>query len=105
MEGHHLTFFMERGQLHQGVPVAELLMQQIESLGIVGARRGAAGETSGRAAGSFKARFSGLGDQAEEISVAASVAELQAILSWLRAADIRLFYTFTQVDFGVSGRR
>jgi len=102
MEGHHLTFFMQHDQLHKGAPVAEWLMRELQAQGITGATLVKAGEGFGYAGRLFAARFSGLPSGALEITMAVTVAELQEVLARLRKENVRVFYTFVQVDFGMS---
>ena len=104
MEGHHLTFFMPRNQMHNGVPVADWLMREAETLGITGATLITAGEGFGHAGRLFATRFSGQSAEMVELTMAVTVAELQDLMARLRRENVRVFYTFAQVDFGMTGK-
>lgn len=102
MEGHHLTFFIPQDQTHRGMPLADWLRQEAERLGIAGASLVRAGEGFGHAGRLFAARFCGPSGWDYELTMPVTVAELQDFLARLRKEGIRVFYTYAQVDFGMS---
>lgn len=90
--------------MHKGIPVTEWLTREAQALGIAGAVLLNAGEGFGHAGRLFAARFSGPSGWAHELTMPVTVAELQDILARLRKENLRVFYTYAQVDFGMSSK-
>ena len=103
MQGYQLTFFTQQGSKHRHLPLGEWLIQEAHKLGITGATLLAASEGFGQKHKLHSARFFELGDQPIEVTMAVSAAEADLLFQRLREEKVKVFYTRTVVEYGVTG--
>ncbi len=83
--------------------LAEWLLDTIRSLGLSGATLTAAEQGFGSHGSLHSAHFFELGDQPQQISVAASCADGDRLLQHLTQAGVKLFYVKSAVEYGQLG--
>ncbi|QEL54395.1 DUF190 domain-containing protein [Chromobacterium paludis] len=103
MQGYQLSFFTQQGHRHHGVPLAEWILQEAKRLGIGGATLFAASEGFGSGRRIHAARFFELSDQPEEVTMALSAPEADALMARLRQEGVKVFYVKTPVEYGMLG--
>ncbi|ABF12436.1 uncharacterized protein ACUXAV_003134 [Cupriavidus metallidurans] len=103
MQGYQLTFYTQEGRRHHGKQLSHWLMQVMREMQIRGATHTVAAEGIGHDHRFHSWHFIELADRPEEVTVVATVEEVEALLERLRHEDIRLFYAKTPVEFGFVG--
>lgn len=102
MQGYQLSFFTEQNRKHQGIPLAEWLVQEARRLGVGGATVIAATEGFGHHGKLHSAHFVELADQPVEVTLAVSAADAERFFARLAAEQIKVFYVKTPIEFGMS---
>ncbi|BBD79778.1 DUF190 domain-containing protein [Aerosticca soli] len=105
MQGYSLRFYMHENQRHAGMLLYEWLLEQARQRGIHGgcAFRAIAGY--GRHGQLHEAHFFELAGEATVlVEFIAPQEETQALLAWVQAARVPLFWARLPVEFGVSGQ-
>lgn len=103
MQGYQLSFFTQQDHSHDGLPLAEWIVQQARRMDIRGATLFAASEGYGRHRRLHSVHFFDLADQPEEVTLVVSADEAERLLAALAAAGVKVFYVKTPVEFGVLG--
>ncbi|QOZ83123.1 MULTISPECIES: DUF190 domain-containing protein [Chromobacterium] len=103
MQGYQLTFFTQQDHCHDGLPLAEWIVQQARRMDIRGATLFTASEGYGRHRRLHSVHFFDLADQPEEVTLVISADEAERLLAALAAAGVKVFYVKTPVEFGVLG--
>jgi PII-like signaling protein len=104
MRGVYLTFFVtERGK-HRGDLTYEWLLSQARELGLHGGTAVRATAGFGRHGRLHEETFFELAPELPvEVSFAVTEEEAEKLLGAVRAAGLKLFYTRSPVEFGVTG--
>ncbi|MDP5239054.1 DUF190 domain-containing protein [Uliginosibacterium sp. 31-16] len=103
MQGFQLSFFTEQNRRHQGVPLAEWLVQEARRLGVGGATVIAATEGFGHRGKLHSAHFVELADQPVEVTLAVSAADAERFFARLAEEKVSVFYVKTPIEFGMTG--
>lgn len=103
MQGYLISFVTHQDRKHAGLPLAEWLIQRARQLNIGGATVIAAAEGFGHTRKLHSAHFFELGDQPVEVQIALSEDDAQRLFQCLAEEGIKVFYTKTPIEFGVTG--
>ncbi len=103
MHGYQITFFTRQDRRHEGKPLGEWLIQVAKQLGLRGATVIPASEGFGKSGRIHAARFFELTDQPIEVLMTATKEQADVLFARLAAADLKLFYVKTPVEFGEIG--
>ena len=103
MQGYQLTFFTQQDHQHHGKSLAHWLVEEARAMGIGGATLLAASEGFGHHRRIHSVHFFELTDQPLEVVMAVSVEEADRLFARLKAENIRIFYSKTPVEYGMTG--
>lgn len=103
MHGYQLTFFTQQDHRHHGKSLAHWLVEEARAIGIRGATLVAASEGFGHHRRIHSAHFVELTDQPLEVIMAVTAEEADRLFAKLKAEEVRLFYSKTPVEFGITG--
>ncbi|MNO52309.1 hypothetical protein D3C76_427250 [compost metagenome] len=103
MNGFQLTFLTQQDRRHDGLPLAQWLLEEARRQGIRGATLVSASEGFGKTGRIHAAHFFELTDQPQEVLMAVTAEEADRLFEKLRAAGVKLFYMKTPIEFGVIG--
>ncbi|AMV44977.1 MULTISPECIES: DUF190 domain-containing protein [Paraburkholderia] len=103
MNGCQLTFCTERNRRHGHQTVCEWLLHEARGLGIRGATVISCAQGVGHAGALHAAHALSLGDQPQQVILAATDADADRLLEIVRAANVHVFFTRTRVEFGWIG--
>ncbi|NNM51625.1 MAG: DUF190 domain-containing protein [Pseudomonadales bacterium] len=103
MQGYLLQFFFTQDQRYGHQMLADWLLNEIRSLGLSGATLAVAEQGFGGHGPLHSAHFFELGDQPQQIYVAASCAEGDLLLQHLMQTGVKLFYVKSAIEFGQLG--
>lgn len=102
-KGSQLTVFTSRSQKVKHHSIIDWLLAQAKDAGIEGATVVSCSEGVGGDGHYHAARFFELADEPVAVTVAADDREIDALLSVLDKAGVKLFYTRTPVEYGTIG--
>lgn len=103
MDGFQLTFFTQQDRRHDGLPLAQWLIEEARRQRIRGATLVSANEGFGRSGRLHAARFFELADQPQEVTMVVTADEVERFFACLRAERVQLFYVKTAIEFGMLG--
>ncbi|MBO3277654.1 DUF190 domain-containing protein [Pseudomonas schmalbachii] len=103
MNGFQLTFLTQQDRRHDGLPLAQWLLEEARRQGIRGATLVSASEGFGKTGRIHAAHFFELTDQPQEVLMAVTAEEADRLFEKLRAVGVKLFYMKTPIEFGVLG--
>jgi PII-like signaling protein len=103
MQGYQLSFITELNRRIEGKEATEWLLHQAKELGITGVTTFAGTEGFGHDGRRHSVRFFELADQPIEIMMATSAAQASKLFANIGAADTRLFYIKTPIEYGALG--
>ncbi|WP_215782539.1 DUF190 domain-containing protein [Paludibacterium sp. B53371] len=105
MRGYQLTFYTQQDRLQHGLPLAQWLLQQARQLGLKGATLQTASEGFGRSGHIQASHFFELSGQPQEITMAVTQAEVDAMFALLASHQVNVFYVLTPIEYGLSADR
>ena len=103
MDGFQLTFFTQQDRRHDGLPLAQWLLEEARRQKIRGATLVSASEGFGHSRRIHAARFIELADQPQEVTMVVTAEEADRFFACLQAAQVQLFYVKTAIEFGTIG--
>lgn len=104
MKGFQLSFFTVQDRSYKGKPITDWLLNQAQQLGIRGATVLIAAEGVGKSGDIHKHHFFELADQPVEVTMALTEQQAEQLFKVIEQARIELFYTKTDIEFGVIGQ-
>jgi PII-like signaling protein len=103
MKGYQVSFITEVNRRIEGKQATDWLMDLAKQLGISGVTTFSGAESFGSDGRRHSARFFELTDQPVEIMMAVTDAESTRLLEKVNAAETRLFYIRTPIEYGELG--
>lgn len=103
MQGYQITFFTQQDRRHKGKPVGDWLVHLAQELDLPGATLIAGGEGFGHHKRIHSAHFFELADQPQEVLMAVTAEQSEALFTRLKSEGVHLFYVKTPVEFGTLG--
>lgn len=103
MHGFQLTFFTQQLRRHGDMLLAEWLVEEAKRLDIRGATLITATEGFGHDGRFHSADLFDLADQPLQVVMAVSIEEAQRLFARLNEEQVRVFYTKTPIEFGMTG--
>ncbi|WP_027721593.1 DUF190 domain-containing protein [Maridesulfovibrio zosterae] len=100
MEGYLVTFFTQQNREHEGVSVANWLIDKAQKLGVSGATLFSGKEGFGHDGRFHSDGYFDLQDPPLQVAMALSVEECDRLMSCLEKKKLRVFYTKSKVEFG-----
>jgi hypothetical protein len=105
MHGYLVTFFTQQNRSYAGVPVARWLIEQARELGIGGATLFSGQEGFGHDGRFHSGDIFDLEDPPLQVAMALSSSENDTLMARIEAANIRIFYTKAQIEFGFTAQK
>ncbi len=105
MNGYQLTFFTQQDRKHQGLSLAQWLLEEARDIGISGATLITAAEGFGHDRKIRSTHFFELADQPIEVTMAVNEADVERLFARLKEEGINIFYVKTPIEFGMTGDR
>ncbi|MBV8045861.1 MAG: DUF190 domain-containing protein [Paludibacterium sp.] len=105
MQGYQLTFFSPDDRLVHGRPLAQWLLEQVRDVGVRGATLIGADEGFGRDGRIHASHFFELSGRPQEITMALSQEEVDAVFALLADHGVDVFYALTPIEYGMSSQR
>lgn len=103
MRGWQLTFYTQQGRSHGTRSIAEWLLAEAKLLGISGATMSVAQGGYGWDGRLHWAGFFELTGQPVEVAMAVSDEAAERLFARIATEGLRIFYTKTPVEFGITG--
>jgi PII-like signaling protein len=103
MNGYQISLFMEQSRRVGHKPATEWLLQLAQELGISGATVFSAVESVGHDGRRHSVRFFELAEQPLEVVMAVTEEQAAQLLARVDAADTKLFYIKSPIEFGTLG--
>ncbi|EPR43631.1 protein of unknown function DUF190 [Desulfovibrio sp. X2] len=100
MKGYLLTFYTQQSRTHDGMSLADWIVEEARRLGIRGATLLFATEGFGHDGRFHSAGYFDLEDQPQQVTMAVSPGESERLFARLRENRLRVFYTSAPIDFG-----
>jgi PII-like signaling protein len=104
MKGFQLSFLTEQNQSIDHKQAMEWLLHLAKELGISGCTVFSGVESFGADGRRHSARFFELGDQPVEVVMAATPEQADRLFARIGAADTKIFYIKTPIEYGQLGR-
>lgn len=103
MQGYQITFYTQQNRTHGHEPLAQWLLAQAQSLGIRGATLSGSIEGLDHQGRIHAINMFDFGDQPVQLTLVISEVESQRLFNHLRSSGVQVFYTRSQVEFGILG--
>jgi PII-like signaling protein len=103
MQGYKLTFFTQQNRRRGDASLAEWILDEAKRLGVRGATVFTAAAGYGRDGRFHSADLFDLADEPQQVVMAVSPEEAERLFARIKAEGVRVFYTKTPVEFGVTG--
>lgn len=103
MQGYQLIFFTQQDRQHNGLPLAEWLIEEACRLKIGGATLITADAGFGQHRRIHSAHFFDMSDRPIEITMAMSNEDADRLFSRLQEEGVQIFYIKTPIEFGLTG--
>ena len=100
MKGYLITFFTQKNRKHEGVPLADWIIEEARKIGVRGATLFTGNEGFGHDGRFHSGNYFDLEDPPQLVTMALTVEECDALMSCLQSADINVFYTKSQAELG-----
>ena len=105
MQGFQITFFTQQDRKHNGISLAQWLLEEARNIGISGATLIPAAEGFGHDRKIRSTNFFELTDQPIELTMAVSEVDANRLFMRLKEEKINIFYVKTPIEFGMTGDR
>lgn len=100
MKGCFLVFFTQQNRKHEGLSVANWILEEAMRLGVRGATLFSGTEGFGHDGRLHTNNYFDLEDPPVQVAMALSYGECDQLLTRLDTTGMRVFYTKSEVDFG-----
>jgi PII-like signaling protein len=104
VNGYQVTFFTQQDHRHHGKSLAHWLLEEARAMGIGGATLLAASEGFGHHRRLHTVHLIDLSEQPLEVVMALTAEEADRLFAKLKAEKIKVFYSKTPVEFGMTGK-
>ena len=100
MQGYLITFFTQESREHEGMPVANWIVEAARGIGARGATLFSGREGFGHDGRFHSDNFFDLEDTPVQVALALSEDECDALLARCAKSGLRVFYTKSAIEFG-----
>ncbi len=100
VQGYLITFFTQKSRKHEGIPVADWIVEKAKKMGVHGATLFTGNEGFGRDGRFHSGNYFDLEDPPQLVTMALTVEECDTLMSCLKSADISVFYTKSKAELG-----
>ncbi len=105
MEGYRVTFFTQQNREHQGVSLARWIVEEAKKLGFRGATLFSGKEGFGHDGRFHSDNLFDLEDPPLQVVLILTAQECENLFARIEAEGVRVFYTKSMVEFGVTSER
>ena len=100
MNGYLITFFTQQNREQDGIPLADWIVEEARKAGIRGATLFNGKEGFGHDGRFHSGNYFDLEDQPQLVTMALTQEECDKLMSRLKEAEQRIFYTKSETEFG-----
>lgn len=100
MKGYFVVFFTQQNRKHEGVPVANWILDEAKRLGVRGATLFSGKEGFGHDGRFHTDNYFDLEDAPVQVALALSSEECSELMGCIEDKKLRVFYTKSEVEFG-----
>jgi len=100
LKGYFITFFTQQSRVHEGIPLADWIIEEAKKIGVRGATLSVGKEGFGHDGRFHSGSYFEMEDTPQLITMALSVKECNQLLANLESAKLRVFFSRSEAEFG-----
>ncbi|WP_419779749.1 DUF190 domain-containing protein [Maridesulfovibrio sp.] len=100
MQGYLFTFFTQKTREHEGIPLADWIVEQAKKIGVRGATLFSGKEGFGHDGRFHSGNYFDFEDPPQLVTMALSENECDRLMAAMQAAEVNIFYTKSKAEFG-----
>ena len=99
-KGYFITFFTQQSRVHEGMPLADWIIEEAKKIGVRGATLSSGTEGFGHDGRFHSGNYFDLEDTPQLITMALTIEECDQLVARLESAKLRVFYSRSEAEFG-----
>ena len=100
MDGYIITFYTQRNRDHEGVPLADWIIEQAQKIGVRGATLFTGKEGFGHDGRFHSESYFAFEDSPQLITMALTIEECNTLISRIKSENLKIFYSKSKAEFG-----
>ncbi|XPV75155.1 MAG: DUF190 domain-containing protein [Desulfovibrio sp.] len=100
MQGYLVTFFTQKSREHEGIPLADWIVEEASKIGVRGATLFSGKEGFGHDGRFHSGNYFDFEDPPQLVTMALTVHEYGKLMSYLQSVNVKIFYTQSKAEFG-----